>query len=44
MKKNKAPGPDNILIEMLKEADDNLKTLIGTLLNKCLEMEDIPKI
>lgn len=43
MKNNKAPRPDKIIIEMIKEACTKLKSEIANLFDLCLQLNTVPK-
>ena len=43
MKRRKAPGPDEIPMEIVKEMDDHCLALIAELLNSWWKAEDIPE-
>ena len=44
MKKDKAPGPDNIPIEVLRNLPQQILNDITFIMNTCLEMEEIPEM
>ena len=42
MKNGKAPGEDDIAIELIKEGEEELKMVILRLLNKCWRTDCVP--
>ena len=43
-KKGKAPGPDNITIDLIDAAGDIINDKLATLLNECLIQSKVPEI
>lgn len=43
MKKNRTPGPDSVIIEMINQTDENFRSRLKILYNLCLETGNIPQ-